>query len=104
MARVLSHHSRMAAEDRRPNFINNRARSHNLARLHGRKIVPSDDIFHAPNSIIQTRIGGKLFAGQVTDIITHEQRGVDDVPVFLRVKWFEPLPIEVFDVGVWNIL
>ena len=103
-ARVRSHNALLSIDDRRPNFIKSNARSHKYILLQGRRIVPSDDKYSAPNSIIQSRFGGHTFVGQVIEILSHEQRGVPDTSIFVHVRWFGPLSDDVFDMGVWNIL
>ena len=61
----------LSMDDRRPNFIKSNAQSHKYMILQGRYVIPSDDKYSAPNSIVQLRFGERTFVGQVIDILSH---------------------------------
>ena len=103
-ARVCVHNAKLNINDNRPNFIRSNTRAHKHMLPHGRYIVPSNDIYSAPNSIIQSRFGGQTFVGQITEILSHEQLNVNDLAIFVCVRWFKPLPDNVFGMGIWDIL
>lgn len=82
------------------NIMNPFARFHSHLVLDGRRIVPCAKASKAPNSIIQTEIDGLFCAGQVIDIITHNQNNVGVTCTFLHVKWFRHR--EDIDTSIWD--
>ncbi len=58
----------------------------------------------APNSIIQMEFDGDLYVGQVTDIFSHRQKGLDagnDRHLhFFRVRWFRPFTS--LNTDIWD--
>ena len=72
--------------------------------LHGRRIVPFNDIYSAFNSIIQSHFGGRTFVGQIAKIPSRGQLIITDLIILVCVHWFSPLPEDVFGMGIWDIL
>lgn len=86
-----------------PNFISIRVEYLKYLILDGRRIVPTTDVYHAPNSIIQTRYNGGKFVGQVTNILKHSQRFIEGPIILLQVRWFKALEQNVLNTSIWDI-
>ena len=84
------------------NFIHTRAKVHDHLILDGRKIVPSKSFKNSSSSIVQTKIDGTRYVGQVFSIITHKQTFVDKAETLLDISWFSPLI--GMDTTLWDPL
>lgn len=86
------------------NFVNNLGKIASYAVVDGRRITASRSSMKAPNSIIQMEFDGDVFVGQVTDIFSHRQKGLDagrDESVHLfRIQWFRPY--ESINTDIWD--
>jgi hypothetical protein len=110
---VVPRHSPMVAANGSTTFyLKGRIDYHSYVILNGRRIVPSQDIYSAPNALIQTVYGeGSLrrtYVGQVQTIFTHEQTispsRLERTTLF-DVKWLKPLRnhAEYFCTDRWDI-
>lgn len=100
-ARVLSHDAVLTRMDKSRNFLRSEVFSYKFIKLNGRRVVPSEDVYYAPNGIVQTRWNGSVRVGQVVAIFKHNQNLIPHSPILLRVRWFRPLPVSF---GVWDSL
>lgn len=82
-------------------YLTDTADIHRYLLFRGKRITPSMDSYAAPNALIQTHVGMNVYVGQVHDIFSHTQKGVDGRRVLLYVKWFKPLRPGVLDANFW---
>lgn len=78
----------------RPNFLVSRARSHKYLVLDGRRILPSQSLTKANNSIIQADFDGIRYAGQIIKIFAHEQPEVPGRSTLVSVRWFKRVDVD----------
>ena len=94
-AEVVSHRAQL--DHARPNFLTSHARFYSHFVLGGHRIVASDSLAYAPNSVIQVAFGAQRYVGQIFKILRHYQArlGADQSDsaktTLLYVKWFRRL-------------
>ncbi|KAJ7739131.1 hypothetical protein B0H16DRAFT_1729525 [Mycena metata] len=91
-----------------PNFLYGSAQVHEFFILDGRRITSSESMTDASSAIIQLHSGGVRHVGQIFNILTHHQPGLEKPELLLDVRWmrrcldvdmtpWEPYPeLEVF--------
>ena len=84
------------------NFVTNKAKRHKYLILDGRRIVPSESVFSAPNAIVQADLNGRRYVGQVFSVLTHKQRQVNKEETLMDVRWFKRL--ENVNTAHWDDL
>lgn len=72
-AHVLHHRILESQVPSQPNYLTSHASFYNHLILLGRRVVPSESLTSAPNSIIQAFFGMTRYVGQVVKIIGHTQ-------------------------------
>ena len=95
-------HSTATDDYQNANFVTNKGKSHKHLILDGRRITPSDNLFSAPNAIVQVEFDGKRYVGQVFAVLTHKQRRVDKEETLMDVRWFKRL--EDINTAHWDDL
>ncbi|KAF7359564.1 alcohol dehydrogenase [Mycena venus] len=83
-----------------PQFLNSSASFHQHVVLDGRRIKPSTSLDEAPDSLVQLDLDGTRYVGQVYNILTHNQAGLEDRHHLLDVRWFERHGD--FDTSIWD--
>lgn len=100
-AKVVSRTARLPPGGTR-NFLDDQVEYLKYIVLDGRRILPSLDMYRAPNSLIQGRYAGRQYVGQVIKIFKHAQEYVEGYTTLLQVRWFRPLQPGVFDTSTWD--
>lgn len=92
------------------NFLNDKVVYHDYAIVAGRRIKPSSPSGprRASNSLIQLRVDGTWYVGEIQSILSHFQAsGLDPHAEvlrehLLRVRWLKPLRSGVVDTDIWD--
>ena len=72
------------------NFLQQMVYEHSHIILDGRRIIPSESLTNAPDSIVQAYVDGHKYVGQVHVILRHYQPGIPSDSVLVGVRWFRP--------------
>lgn len=84
-------------------FLDARAKFHESLILDGRRISFCQRVTNAPNSIVQTRLSGTAFVGQVIGIITQSPTGIHPASTtLLQIRWMRRLPSNEFSTELWD--
>ncbi|KAF7372087.1 alcohol dehydrogenase [Mycena venus] len=80
-------------------FLHASAQVHPHIVLDGRRITSSTSLTEASSSIVQLDADGTRYVGQIYNIITHRQRGVERPQYLLDIRWMRRLTD--FDMAPW---
>lgn len=81
-------------------FLHGSVQVHSHFILDGRRITSSSSQTGASSSLVQLDAGGVRYVGEVYNILTHRQPGLDRPNVLLDVRWMRRCVD--FDTSVWD--
>jgi hypothetical protein len=81
-------------------FLHGSGQVHQDFILDGRRITSSTSLTNASSSIVQLDADGTRFVGQVYNIITHRQPGLDRPHHLLDIRWMRRL--RDFNMSPWE--
>ncbi|KAK6991660.1 hypothetical protein R3P38DRAFT_2473625, partial [Favolaschia claudopus] len=88
------------AQDEEHHFLHGSVLVHPYFILDGRRITSSTSLTEASSSIVQLDADGTRYVGQVYDIITHRQPGLEKAHYLLNIRWMRRLTD--FDMSPWE--
>ncbi|KAJ7753057.1 hypothetical protein DFH07DRAFT_774194 [Mycena maculata] len=83
-----------------PIFLHGTARVHTHFILDGRRITSSTSLDDASSSLVQLDADGTRYVGQVFNILTHHQQGLERPQCLLDVRWMRRLTD--CDMSAWE--
>ncbi|KAJ7714112.1 hypothetical protein DFH07DRAFT_1016608 [Mycena maculata] len=83
-----------------PIFLHGTARVHTHFILDGRRITSSTSLDDASSSLVQLDADGTRYVGQVFNILTHHQQGLERPQCLLYVRWMRRLTD--CDMSAWE--
>ncbi|KAK6993189.1 alcohol dehydrogenase [Favolaschia claudopus] len=90
----------VAVDVQKEYFLHASAQVHPHVILDGRRVTSSTSLTQASSSIVQLDAAGTRYVGQVFDIITHRQPGVDKSQHLLYMGWMRRF--NRFDMSPWD--
>lgn len=81
-------------------FLHSSVQVHKYLILDGRRITSSTSLTDASSSLIQLDAGGTRYVGQIYNILTHRQPGLEQSHYLLDIRWLRRC--SDVDMSTWD--